>query len=403
MTPPEDPPPLPTPDHPPDPPADEVVELVPEPEPPVVRPFRRPRRPEPPQPGFLLSIAWCLGLLASLYIPLGVATLVTFAVFAVASGDPEGFFQGEWRQFRLVAGQTAGEDPDPEVPAGMPEGLSYSLAVGMAAGHLGSLTFTLLLLRFGVGRDWARKIALRRPPLVPLALSLLVLPGFMLVHSAVHLGLGELAGGDDGGTSEQLRAMLTPWPLWVAVLLIGVGPGVVEELFCRGYLGRGLVARYGMLWGVVLTSVLFGMLHLAPLYALGTMVMGLLLHVTYLATRSLWVPILLHFLNNTLTVLAILGVSTVPGLEADPTDLPAAAYLLGFALTGVGLWALWSARGRLDPADAKADEPAAWRQQFPGVELPPEGSGVRVRHRFPNPVAAVLTVAGFAAVWYFMS
>ena len=186
----------------------------------------------------------------------------------------------------------------------------------------------------------------------------------------------------------------------LAVLIIGVGPGVIEEFFCRGYLGRGLVARYGLVGGVLLTSMLFGMLHLAPLYAVGTMVMGVLLHVTYLATRSLWVPVLLHFLNNTLTVLAVLGVRTVRGLEVEPTEVPAAAYLLGFALTGAGLSALWSARGRLVSVDP--DQPA-WRPEYPGVELPPRESGTVVRHRLPNPIAVILTLAALGGLLYYLT
>lgn len=408
MTPPDQPP-LPDPDPPPLP-ADEVIELVAEPVP-VVRPFRRRRRPEPPQPGFWMAVAWCFGLLTSLYVPLVIAGGLTFAVLAFVSGDAKRFWQGETQQMQKVAGVGQEKDKPPGEPPSMPDGISYSLAAGMAAGHVGSLTLALLLLRFGVGPDWKRKVALRWPPVVSLVLSLLVLPGLMLTHAAVHAGLHESAEAvmrvfdpkadlDSGSMDAQLKAMLAPWPIWLAVLIIGVGPGVIEEFFCRGYLGRGLVARYGPIGGVLLTSMLFGMLHLAPLYAVGTMVMGVLLHVTYLATRSLWVPVLLHFLNNTLTVLAVLGVRTLRGLEAEPTEVPAVAYLLGFALTGVGLWALWSGRGRLVSVDP---EQSAWRPEYPGVELPPRGSGTVVRHRLPNPVAVLLTLAALGGLVYYLT
>jgi membrane protease YdiL (CAAX protease family) len=409
MTPPDHPPPLPEPDPPPIP-ADEVIELVPEPVP-TVRPVRRRYRPEPPQPGFLMAIAWCVGLLISLYVPLVIAGGLTFTVLAVTSGDAKTFWQGERQQMQKVMGHAQAKVKPPGDPPAMPDGISYSLAAGMAAGHVGSLTLALLLLRFGVGPDWKRKVALRRPPIVPLVLSLLVLPGLMLTHAAVHAGLHETAEAvmrlvnpkadlDADSMSAQLKAMLFPWPVWAAVLIIGVGPGVIEEFFCRGYLGRGLTARYGLVGGVLLTSLLFGMLHLAPLYAVGTMVMGVLLHVTYLATRSLWVPVLLHFLNNTLTVLALLGVRTLRGLEDEPTEVPLVVYLLGFVLTAAGLWALWSGRGRLVSADP---ERPAWRPEYPGVELPPRGSGTVVRHRLPNPVAVVLTLAALGGLLYYLT
>ncbi|HET6575381.1 MAG TPA: CPBP family intramembrane glutamic endopeptidase [Fimbriiglobus sp.] len=406
MSPPDHPPPLPDPEPPPLP-ADEVIELVPEPVP-VVRPARRRRKPGPPEPGFGMAVAWCFGLLASLYIPFAIAAVLTFAVLAIASGDVRKFVQAEGTQMEKVA--AAGQAKPPRDPPPMPDGISYAMAAGMAAGHVGSLTFALLLLRFGVGPDWTRKVALRRPPVVPLVLSLMVLPGLILAHTAVQAGLHETAeavirlldpNADTGSSMDaQMKTMMSPWPLWLAVLVMGVGPGVIEEFFCRGFLGRGLVARYGPVGGVLLTSMLFGMLHLLPLYAVGTMVMGALLHVTYLATRSLWVPVLLHFLNNTLSVLAILGVPTLRGLAVDPTELPAAAYLLGFALIGVGMWALWSARARL--VSVAPDQPA-WRPEYPGVELPPRDSGTVVRHRPPNPVAAFLTLAVLGGLLYFLA
>jgi membrane protease YdiL (CAAX protease family) len=403
MTPPDQPPPLP---DPPPLPADEVIELVPDPVP-EVRPVRRRRRPKPPEPGFWLSVAWCCGLLAVLNIPLVIVGLLTFAVLAFASGDVKKFMQAETKQMEKVVG--AGQARPPRETPPMPDGISYSLAAGTAAGYVGSLIFALLLLRFGVGPEWKRKVALRRPPVVPLVLSLMVFPGLMLTHAVVHVGLNESAEAvmklfgaeaDTGSMEAQMKAMISPWPLWVAVLVIGVGPGVVEEFFCRGFLGRGLMARYGPVGGVLLTSMLFGMLHLLPLYAVGTMVMGALLHVTYLATRSLWVPVLLHFLNNTLTVLALYEVPMPRGLKADPTELSAVTYLLGLVLTGVGMWALWSGRGRLVSLDL--DRPA-WRPAYPGVELPPRDSGTVVRHQLPNPLAFALTLAALGGLLYYLA
>lgn len=341
-----------------------------------------------------MSVAWCLGLLLALYVPLATTMAVVFVGLAVVSGNAKGFVEGEVEQLRDVVQHLQTKDAPPGVAPAWPEGVSYSLAAGMAVGHLGSLTYTLLLLRFGVGRAWARKVALRRPPVVPLVLSLLVLPGLIVVHSSFHLVLQKLVDADPGSAQTQLKAMLSPWPVWVAVLIIGVGPGVIEELFCRGFLGRGLVGRYGVVGGVLLTSILFGALHVDPLYALAVVPMGVFLHVIYLANQSLWVPMLLHFLNNTLAVVAVMV------LDSDPTEeMPVAGYLLGFALTAAGLWALWSARGRLVPIDPELGQDE-WRQAFPGVELPPERSGVTVRHRLPNPVAVLLTLTALGGLLY---
>jgi membrane protease YdiL (CAAX protease family) len=88
------------------------------------------------------------------------------------------------------------------------------------------------------------------------------------------------------------------YALWFMLLVIAVGPALNEELFCRGFLGQGLVGRYGALIGVLITSVIFGVIHCNIPQGIWAFVLGCALHLAYLATRSFWVPVLLHFVNN---------------------------------------------------------------------------------------------------------
>jgi tetratricopeptide (TPR) repeat protein len=98
--------------------------------------------------------------------------------------------------------------------------------------------------------------------------------------------------------SEQIlsRALSLPW--YLAVLVLCVQPCIAEEVFFRGYIGRGLVARLGVVPGVLITSFLFALMHVEPTHAIGTLVMGITLHFVFLATKSLPCAFLLHFLNN---------------------------------------------------------------------------------------------------------
>ena len=84
--------------------------------------------------------------------------------------------------------------------------------------------------------------------------------------------------------------------------MVGVTPAVCEEVFCRGFLGWGLSHRYRA-WAVVLiVSFLFGLLHGDPRQGLGAMCLGAAIHGSYLATRSLWVPMFVHWANNSIAV-----------------------------------------------------------------------------------------------------
>jgi uncharacterized protein len=85
-----------------------------------------------------------------------------------------------------------------------------------------------------------------------------------------------------------------PQILWA----IAIAPALGEELICRGLIGRGLIARWGVVPGVLVTSVLFGIMHINPAQAVAVIPLGIAMHFAYLTTRSFWAPVLLHLLNN---------------------------------------------------------------------------------------------------------
>jgi membrane protease YdiL (CAAX protease family) len=72
-----------------------------------------------------------------------------------------------------------------------------------------------------------------------------------------------------------------------------------EELLSRGYHLQNLSDAFGKVWGVVVSSLIFGLLHLANPSAgwastLGIFVAGAFLAYAYLRTRRLWLSIGLH-------------------------------------------------------------------------------------------------------------
>src|SRR5207248_2667396 len=122
------------------------------------------------------------------------------------------------------------------------------------------------------------------------------LPAAMMLSLGLSAWLVDALGVDRSDPARLDGA--TASALWFAILINAVGPALIEELFCRGFLGRGLVGRYGVLLGVLLTSVIFAVMHSDIPHMALAFVLGVYLHLAYLATRSLWVPVLLHFLTN---------------------------------------------------------------------------------------------------------
>ncbi len=84
---------------------------------------------------------------------------------------------------------------------------------------------------------------------------------------------------------------------------------ITEEFIFRGV----LLHRWGVKWGIrpaiVMTSILFGMLHSN---LVGLFVFGVVMALLYLSTRSLLVPMVAHALNNAIA-------SGIDFLTAQPT------------------------------------------------------------------------------------
>jgi hypothetical protein len=79
------------------------------------------------------------------------------------------------------------------------------------------------------------------------------------------------------------------------ILVVTLIP-VVEELCFRGIILHRWTLKWGMRKSIILSSLLFGLLHAD---VIGKVMFGFVMAVLYIRTRSLWVPIFCHALNNT--------------------------------------------------------------------------------------------------------
>ncbi|MBL1293802.1 MAG: CPBP family intramembrane metalloprotease [Thiotrichales bacterium] len=79
---------------------------------------------------------------------------------------------------------------------------------------------------------------------------------------------------------------------------------VVEELAFRGILLHRWTEKWGVMKAILLSSLLFGIMHPDPL---GAMAFGVAMSILYLQTQTLWVPMICHALNNIVAWFIALG------------------------------------------------------------------------------------------------
>ena len=120
----------------------------------------------------------------------------------------------------------------------------------------------------------------------------------------------------------------------VNVLVIGLIPGIGEEICFRGVLQRILIQITRSPWtGIVLTAILFSSLHLQFSGFLPKMFLGVLLGAFYWYSGSLWTSILAHFVNNAVQVVLV---SFAPKYITENPDTP----LLAAIACGIAVWAI---------------------------------------------------------------
>lgn len=87
---------------------------------------------------------------------------------------------------------------------------------------------------------------------------------------------------------------------------------LLEELIFRGIILDGLLRIYSPIKAIIISSILFGVVHLNPWQFITAFILGMFAGWAYYKTRSLTLPILIHFVNNLAAVLF----SRLSGAEA---------------------------------------------------------------------------------------
>lgn len=88
--------------------------------------------------------------------------------------------------------------------------------------------------------------------------------------------------------------------LLIGILIIGVLPGICEEMMHRGLLLRAYEKR-GSYKAVVFVAILFGMFHFDITNLLGPIFLGLIIGYYVIRTNSILAGIYAHFLNNAIS------------------------------------------------------------------------------------------------------
>lgn len=87
---------------------------------------------------------------------------------------------------------------------------------------------------------------------------------------------------------------------WKIIAVFAITPAICEEIAFRGFILAGLARGNRLGIAVIVSSLMFGIIHMIPQQAFNAALLGLILGLLAIHSRSLFPPMIFHFCNNTI-------------------------------------------------------------------------------------------------------
>lgn len=228
---------------------------------PIVDPMNDPRFEAPraqrfPTWGDMLAVI-------GIYLLATVATSIVVAIIAAVSGG---------------AGDLA-----ERISSGPMSVLSYALSMGL------TIVGTLIYKKLRRGEGKAFRLSMRgfNPMLILWGFVLILITGIVIEPLLELFPESFLKIVDQMGMHGG----------WSILMLVVLAP-VMEEVLFRGILLESVRSKYNSGRAIVVSALMFGVIHFIPQQVVNAFVIGLILGFIYVRTDSLWPVIIIHALNN---------------------------------------------------------------------------------------------------------
>lgn len=153
---------------------------------------------------------------------------------------------------------------------------------------------------------------------------------------------------------KLLSTSSIPEFLWV-VLVAAVTPAIAEEILFRGILQPAMVARLGARWGIILTSIIFALIHFNPWAFFALLIEGTFFGYVAYRTKTFWAGALAHFGIN---CMAVISATMQPEFDyADMTEgTPWYVFIIGLVVAVAGTRAFMAmAAARTDGSGSESN------------------------------------------------
>lgn len=215
--------------------------------------------------------------------------------------------------------------------------LLYKL-VGIYYAVIGELLIAAIALVIALMTDKEISFILpfRLPPVKMFVSSVGLYIGTLMLTGAVNTVTSRFIP-DFAERGEAVNNLATSMSPALAIITIALLPAVCEEIFCRGFLLTSMKPLKNQVFIIIAVAVSFGLLHLDLYTFLPSALVGALFALITIKTGSLLIPMILHFANNSLSVIAAYANA---GSETDASSVLSGLSVqatIGYVLFYLGL------------------------------------------------------------------
>jgi membrane protease YdiL (CAAX protease family) len=219
-----------------------------------------------------------------------------------------------------------------------------------AVGQIGLILIPTLLLTKMFARRLHYVFRFRVPGLLESAFALIALVSLIFVFQAYMFFQGlvplpellrEFIEPLKKAFEELTRVIVhagSPMELMVVILVIAVVPAITEEFFFRGLIQKVFERLLSPAVAAILTGTIFGLFHFNPMEAVPLIGIGVFLGMLRYRSQTLILPIIVHFINNFIAILALHYGLNDENLLIQQQSVPDARTML---LTLIGFTALF--------------------------------------------------------------
>ncbi|MCW6059837.1 CPBP family intramembrane metalloprotease [Clostridium sporogenes] len=181
---------------------------------------------------------------------------------------------------------------------------SLELIVGILKEVVPNILVIIIILK-GIREDYKPNFKIKYAEKFNFKLLLctifLMLGFFFWFHSSIGMMIRKIPVSESWEKVFE-DILKNPYPMFISFIIIAP---IFEEILMRGIILEGFLNKYKPVTAIIISSIMFGAMHLNIFQFVNATIGGLFLGVIYYKTRSLVLSIVAHMVNNAIPILGI--------------------------------------------------------------------------------------------------